>query len=231
MTGLGAEAAAQRAPTRGLSPGSPPGCERGASGARVPALDPSGRPPGATREPASAAASRCLLALLLLAVVGAAGCGYSLAGRGSFLPAYIRTIGIPLFTNNTSVYDIERRITQRVQAEFIGRGKYKVETRELGSDAVLLGEISAITLTPAAFTEDQQASRYVLTLVAKIEFKDLKSNKVLWSNPAWQFREEYDVTNTATLDPNAFLAQDANALDRLAAEFARSVVSAILEAF
>ena len=27
----------------------------------------------------------------------AAGCGYSLAGRGSFLPAYITTIGIPTF--------------------------------------------------------------------------------------------------------------------------------------
>ena len=170
--------------------------------------------------------------LVLLALVAcSSGCGYSLAGRGSFLPAYIRVIGIPLFTNNTSVYDIERRITQRVQAEFIGRGKYKVETRELGSDAVLLGEISSITLAPAAFTEEQQASRYVLTLVAKIEFKDLKSNKVLWSNPSWQFREEYEITNTATLDPNAFLGQDANALERLAAEFARSVVSAILEAF
>src|SRR5688572_16673840 len=83
-----AEAAAQRAPTRVLSPGSPPGCERGASGARVPALDPGGRPPGATREPASAAAPRGLLVVLLLAALAASGCGYSLAGRGSFLPAY-----------------------------------------------------------------------------------------------------------------------------------------------
>ena len=171
------------------------------------------------------------VALLLVAALASANCGYSLAGRGSFLPTYIRTIGIPLFTNNTSVYDIERRITQRVHAEFIGRGKYKVQPQELGSDAVLSGEISSVTLSPAAFTDEQQASRYVLTLVARIEFKDLKANKVLWSNPAWQFREEYEITNTATLDPNAFLGQDVNALDRLAAEFARSVVSAILEAF
>ena len=154
-----------------------------------------------------------------------------MAGRGSFLPAYIRVIGIPLFTNNTSVYDIERRITQRVQAEFIGRGKYKVETRESGSDAVLLGEITSVTLAPATFDERNQATRYTLTLVAKVEFKDLKTGNVLWANPAWAFREEYEITNTATLDVNAFLGQDANALERLAAEFARSVVSAILEAF
>ena len=46
-----------------------------------------------------------------------------------------------------------------------------------------------------------------------------------------QFREEYDVSTTARDRPNAFLGQDANALERLATEFARAVVSAILEAF
>jgi lipopolysaccharide assembly LptE-like protein len=175
---------------------------------------------------------RCVaLAIVLACAAASSSCGYSLAGRGSFLPAYIRTIGVPLFTNQTSVYDFERRITERVRGELIGRGKYKVEPVETGTDAVLSGEIIAVTLAPAAFTEAQQASRYALTLVAKIEFKDLKSNKVLWSNPAWQFREEYEITNTTTIDANAFLAQDTNAQERLAAEFARSVVSAILEAF
>jgi hypothetical protein len=159
------------------------------------------------------------------------GCGYSLAGRGSFLPEYIKTIGLPLFANHTAVYDIERRITERVRGELIGRGKYKVETRDTGVDAVLSGEINSITLAPSAVTDRNQASRYVLTVVAKIEFKDLKTSKVLWSNPSLQFREEYEITNTTTLDANTFLGQDANALERLASEFARSVVSAILEAF
>jgi outer membrane lipopolysaccharide assembly protein LptE/RlpB len=172
-----------------------------------------------------------LLSIALVAALACTSCGYSLAGRGSFLPAYIRVIGVPLFQNQTAVYDVERQITEKVRAEFRGRGKYKVELAETGADAVLSGEITSITLAPAAFTENQQASRYVLTLIAKVEFKDLKANKVLWANPAWPFREEYELTNTASVDPNAFLGQDANALERLASEFARSVVSAILEAF
>jgi hypothetical protein len=174
---------------------------------------------------------RALVSLALCAALASTSCGYSLAGRGSFLPAYIRVIGVPLFQNQTAVFDVERQITEKVRAEFRGRGKYKVELAETGADAVLSGEIVSITLAPAAFTENQQASRYVLTLIAKVEFKDLKANKVLWANPAWPFREEYELTNTATIDPNAFLGQDANALERLASEFARSVVSAILEAF
>jgi lipopolysaccharide assembly LptE-like protein len=172
-----------------------------------------------------------LVVLIALTTLASPGCGYSLAGRGSFLPAYIQRIGVPLFVNHTPVYDIERKLTDRVRGELAGRGKYKVDPVDTGVDAVLTGEITAITLVPAAFTDQQQASRYILTLVAKIEFKDMKTTKVLWANPALQFREEYDVTNTATLDPNAFLGQDANALERLAGEFARSVVSAILEAF
>ena len=58
------------------------------------------------------------------AVVQRAGCGYALAGRGSFLPAYIRTIGIPTFSNRTNVFNLETMLTQKVRSEFIGRGKY-----------------------------------------------------------------------------------------------------------
>ena len=42
-----------------------------------------------------------------------AGCGYSLAGRGSFLPASIRIVGIPEFVNNTSLFEVEKRVTQK----------------------------------------------------------------------------------------------------------------------
>jgi hypothetical protein len=69
-------------------------------------------------------------------------------------------------------------------------------------------------------------------MTARIEFKETATGKVLWSNPSMQFREEYEVTTGVTaLDPNAFFSQDTNALERLSANFARSVVSAILEAF
>lgn len=169
----------------------------------------------------------------LLAACGALqGCGYSLAGRGSFLPAYIRTIAVPDFTNTTTIFDVERRITERVRTEFISRGRYTILPQQAGADAVLTGEISSITLAPAAFTAEQQASRYVLTLVAKVEFRDLKAGKVLWQNPSLQFREEYEITTGQNAgDVSAFFGQNTNALERLANEFARSVVSSILEAF
>jgi hypothetical protein len=169
-------------------------------------------------------------AAILAALCAAGACGYSLAGRGAFLPPHIRVIGVPLFTNNTPVFDVERRITERVRSELAGRGRYRIETSSDGADAVLTGEISSITIAPAAFNDQRQATRYALVLTARIEFRDVKNNKVIWNNPAMQFREEYEISGTVT-DPNAFFGQDMNALDRLAAEFARTLVSAILEAF
>ena len=46
-------------------------------------------------------ASCCSVSLLRARAMLSRGCGYSLAGRGSFLPRHIKTIGIPTFANRT----------------------------------------------------------------------------------------------------------------------------------
>ena len=162
------------------------------------------------------------------------GCGYSLAGRGSTLPASIKTIGIPLFTNRTTVFNLETTLTQKVRSEFIGRGKYDIVPDANAVDALLTGEVTSVSITPASINAAQLASRYAITMVAKVELKDTKTNMVLWDNPSLVFRQEYDATGTGTqgaVDPSAFFGQDTNALERLSTDFARSIVSAILEAF
>ena len=160
------------------------------------------------------------------------GCGYALAGRGSFLPADIKTIGIPTFANRTSVFNVETLLTQKVRSEFIGRGKYTILPEADNVDALLTGEVSSITIQPMSFTPDQLASRYVITMSARIELRDMRANEVLWENPSVVFRTEYAATSgTSAFDPAAFFGQDVNALDRLNTDFARTIVSAILEAF
>jgi hypothetical protein len=168
-----------------------------------------------------------------VAVLALSGCGYALAGRGSFLPDYIRTIGVPLLVNNTPVFDVEQALTARMRAEFIGRGRYKVVPDLTEADAVLTGEVMSISISPTGFNEQQQATRYVAVVVVKMEFRDLRQNRVLWENPALTFREEYDlVSNAGTVsDPAVFLGSSSNALERLSADFARTVVAAIFEAF
>jgi hypothetical protein len=167
-----------------------------------------------------------------LAALAVPGCGYSLSGRGSFLPPSIKTIGVPLFANSTSLFEIEQKVTDKVRAELAGRGRWTISPTREGVDALLTGEITNANLAPAAFNEQQQATRLVLTIVSRVELRDVRANKVIWANPGMQFAETYEVTTAASaLDANAFLRNDVNALDRLASEFARAVVSAMLEAF
>ena len=177
---------------------------------------------------------RILLSVLVAAALAASssGCGYSLAGRGSFLPATIRVIGVPEFANQTTYVEVERRFTERVRSEFIGRGRYQVLAQESGADAVLRGTITGLSIVPANFNDNQQATRYIIIINTKIEFVDLKAGKTLWENPSMVFREEYDLPpETAAGNPSAFFGQGSNALERVANDFARTVVSAILEAF
>jgi hypothetical protein len=170
-----------------------------------------------------------LVAALLLTSTG---CGYSLAGHGSFLPAYIKTVGIPTFTNRTPVFNLETTLTEKVRSELIGRGKYQVLPQDSGVDAVLNGDVTAALITPAAFNQLQLASRYTITIVANIQLRDLHEDKVIWENPGVVFRQDYDNTSgTNAVDINAFFGHEANALDRISSDFSRTIVSSILEAF
>jgi hypothetical protein len=175
-----------------------------------------------------------LASLMSLATLSSWGCGYALAGRGSFLPEYIKTIGVPAFANRTTVFNLETVVTQKVRAEFIGRGKYRILPQTTDVDALLVGDILSATLTPVSFSTQQIASRYALTVAARIELRDLRENKVLWENPSLIFRQEYEPQTGRVGNPqdvSAFFGQDANALERMSTDFARTIVSSILEAF
>lgn len=163
----------------------------------------------------------------------ATACGYSLAGRGSFLPDYIRTISIPLFANRTPYLTAELLFTEKVRVEFQSRGRYSVQPAEPGADAIVRGDIVGLAAAPVGFNDGQLASRYRFTVTVSVKFDDVKQQKTLWENPALSFSDEYELTSRTSIggDATAFLEQERVAIDRLATDFARSVVSAILEAF
>jgi len=162
-----------------------------------------------------------------------AGCGYSLSGRGSFLPDYIRTLGVPMFGNRTAYSPLEQIFTEKVRVEFQGRGRYQVFPVDTGVDGVVRGDLMSISAAPVGFNANQQASRYRFTVVVSVSFADVKQQKTLWENPALSFSDEYELASaaSASLGAGAFIDQERAAVDRLSSDFARSVVSAILEAF
>ena len=164
--------------------------------------------------------------------VGAASCGYALAGRGSFLPDYIKTLGIPMFANNTPYQRVEQLFTQKVRLEFQSTRRYTVVPSDEGVDGIVRGEIQGLSLQPVSLNDAQLASRIRVTVVVKVMFEDVKAQKTLWENPALSFSDEYELASPGTgQDVSAFVGNERVAMDRMSTDFAKSVVSAILEAF
>ena len=174
-------------------------------------------------------------ALSMLLVLGCttSGCGYALAGRGAFLPEYINVVGIPQLVNTSTFFQVEQILTEKIRTEFIGRGRFTVVPVPEGADAVVTGAVISVNVQPVGFTEQQLASRYLFTLTMRVEFTDARTSQVLWSNSALTFREEYDLTirSDQALEGATFLSQERSSFDRIADDVARTVVTAIVEAF
>jgi hypothetical protein len=172
--------------------------------------------------------------LLTLAAAGvSASCGYSLAGRGSFLPTYIQVLSIPMFLNQTAYGTIEQMFTEKVRVEFQSRGRYQVKPTEEGADAVVRGQITGIVASPVGFTDAQLATRYRFTVTVSVKLDDLREKKTLWENPSLAFTDEYELSSPLNVGQGgtAFLEQQRGLMDRMASDFAKTVVQAILEAF
>jgi len=175
---------------------------------------------------------RAYVAVAILAMAGAAsGCGYALAGRGSYLPKDIKTVAIPPLENRTNVSRLETILTDRIRTEFIGRNrKYEVVTEETGADAVLRAELIGFSTQTAGLNAQQLSNRLLVTIVVKASFIDLTKNEVLWSNDALTFRDEYQFA-AAGVSAATLIDQERSTVDRIATDAARTVVTAILEAF
>ena len=86
-------------------------------------------------------------------------CGYHVAGRGDHLPADVKTIAVPIFTNQSSRFRIEQRLAQAVTREFIERTRFRITPDPAQADAVLKGTVKDVRAGyPGAHVLNRSAS-------------------------------------------------------------------------
>jgi hypothetical protein len=170
------------------------------------------------------------LALCLAFAAVLPSCGYGLVGRGGGFDPSIKKIGVPLFKDPTGRSNLDRKITQKVIEELLKRGKVDIVETIEGVDAIVEGEIVSYQVVPVGFSGEQgstTASRYAITLTAKVKYYKPGVAEPIWQNDAFSFRDEYDLGSDAA----SFFDREDQGVDRLALAFARSLVAAMLEAF
>ena len=159
-----------------------------------------------------------------LAIAVCAACGYRVAGSVRSLPQGIHSLGVPTFRNFSPQYRLEQRVTGAVLKELSIRTRVPVTSTKTDADAVLVGEIRSFNSTPVAFGNNSFASTFLVTVQVAVKLVRSRDSAVLWENPDFLFRERY-VLNADVTD---FFSEENPALERLAREFAASLVSTIL---
>ena len=137
-------------------------------------------------------------------------------------------MAIPALKNRTSAYRLEQRLTQAVVREMISRTKYRVVPQPKDADAVLEGEVTALQTTPMLFDQATgRATLMLVTMILSVKLTDRSSGQIVYQNPRFQFRNEYEIST----DVPSFFQEEGPALDRMSRDFARALVSAVLEKF
>lgn len=171
--------------------------------------------------------------LLRLAVLFGSGvlltaCGYHEGGKAALIPPNVKTIAIPIFKNETPQFKIEQQMTAAVTQEFIERTRYRVTQNPAGADAVLKGTVTDIRQGVLTFNpKTGSATTLQIVVATAITITDVHSKKVLFSNPNYVFRAQYQVSPTAS----TLIEEDPAAIDRLSHDFAQALVTDVLESF
>jgi hypothetical protein len=168
-----------------------------------------------------------LLGVLCVAAL-AGGCGYHVGGNAQWMPKTVKTIAIPAFANGTLRYKLARLLPQDITSEFHLRTKYNIVADPNQADAVLKGTLATMNAYPIIFDPTSgRATGVEVVVTLQITLTERTTGKVLFTRPSLEFRERYEIS----ADPQTYFDESGTAIERVAKDAARSVVSAILENF
>jgi outer membrane lipopolysaccharide assembly protein LptE/RlpB len=168
-------------------------------------------------------------AMAISLALSAVGCGYHTTGNAaSELPRNVKTIAIPGFISRSPTFRVEQQLTDAVVREFNARSQYHVIHESNGdADAVLKAIVLSASSNPLAYdSQTGRAASALITVNIQVTLTDRKG-KVLFQNPNYVFHDQYELSR----DLNSFFQEDSPAVDRLARDFARTLVANILEAY
>ena len=164
----------------------------------------------------------------LLAVSGFTEC-YKTVKKNQ-LPSRIHTIAVPAFQREGRAlrYKIESRFTEAVMNEIIQRGRgLRVQSTREGADAVIDGTIKDFTFSGVLLDNSGRARVFEVTITAAVTVRDQTENRVLYDNQNYVFRGEYEFAN----DPRSFFNEEDPAIERIARNFAESLISTLVNGF
>lgn len=193
---------------------------------------------------------RALLLPVLLALVIAAGCGYTFAGAVTRLPADVRTIRLGPIENQTREVGLERALLDALEDEVALRGRLEIVS-EGDADVVLSGTLRGYDTRPVAFNSRDEALQYEVLVAVDLDLRRRETGELLWRSRDLRQAEDYSavpgvvVTSSSrfqrtTIAPEELgnftdiqvsEGQRREANERVIEELARSIYNQMMEDF
>jgi outer membrane lipopolysaccharide assembly protein LptE/RlpB len=111
-------------------------------------------------------------------VMALAGCGYQFSGQAGTIPAYLRRLSVPMFSNATAVPGLEQRLTAAVRTELQRDGRVRLGT-EASATALLRGVIQRHEFQLLATNRDDFALEYRVELEVHVIVEDLQQRQTV----------------------------------------------------
>lgn len=166
---------------------------------------------------------------LLPFLLALSSCGYHLVGTSTYLPPEIQSLHVELFENKTARADMDQRVAEALNLEWVRRGRFQLVDRADDADIVLSGIMTRLGVIPVSFDESGRATEYQMTLLTEVRLHDVREEDpvLLWENKAFSRRTSY-IVNEDAVD---FFDRQREAMDELSKYYSRALVSAVLEGF
>lgn len=163
------------------------------------------------------------LRLLFIAVLFAAGCGYS---TGSLLPSKFRTISVEPFKNKvsyaqsrTSTYIplLEVKARDAIANRFLFDGHLRIGDSQT-ADLILRGELVGLERQELRLTDNQDVQEFRVNVIVDLTLWDPVEQKEVWHEPNFAGEATYFVSGPLAKSESAAVAEALDDLARRAVE-------------
>ncbi len=110
----------------------------------------------------------------------------------------IKTVGIPLFDNQTTESGLREGLTDSLSQAFVANNVLRV-VPEPQADAVLKGNVVSYSRDAYTYSQSEVVSQYICRITVDVSFVDRKTGKTIWEQKGMSNWGVYD-SNTETDD-------------------------------
>ena len=155
------------------------------------------------------------------------GCGgYGFRGSVNNLPPDIKSVAIPVFSNESIEPGVEVIFANALIYEF-NRSQIVQVVSESEAQAQIIGKIKSISIDPVIYANLTQALERKVYVTLEVTCQRSDNQKILWQNQSLSRYEVFQVTT----DPNTSQRNKEEAIKKIAQDLSERIHNSILENF